>query len=429
MDANNGSGRGVAQAAREHLLADTALRDLSGALDGRLLAAGFESVCGGAERGVRIVTCCRSDAKYSPGASCMVSYAIGGSRDGRQFSTIGVAAVVPGEVSYRLYLDDPVLSGLRAAVDDGLVRSRLGRLLGQPDDEPLIVESNPVRYKPGVSCVVRYQLGNAASGELFGKVFACGGERHTAVLKALAVAGDRDPLLPRVPRALAYWGDVGCLIQSPVRGANLKALALGDGQSAIVADAGVRNAGAALARIHSQVLQPGVTRTLAEDIADVRRLRPLVQALIPDLVARFDMCLTMLQCHASDRDRGPLVASHGSVRIDQFTAGRDGRIGLLDFDGFCWASPARDFANALAYLEWRALRHPHESERVARVERAWIDGYADGGGHAPRTSVAAYRAASLIKIAARSLRALRFDDWRFLPAVIDRAVAWSESAG
>ena len=429
MEASDGFGEGLAEVARERLLGDTALPDLRGALDGQVLTDRFESLCGGAERGVRIVARRQSDAKYNPGASCVVSYAISGSRDGGRLSTIGVATIVPGGVSCRLYLDDPALSGLRAAVDADLVRSRLGRLLRQPGDGTLAVESTPIRYKSGVSCVVRYRLADTEPDGLFGKVFACDGERHAAVLKAFAIAGDRDPSLPMPPRALAYWGDVGCLIQAPVGGENLKTQAFGDGSSRLVGYANVRSAGSAIARIHSQISQPAVARTLAEDIADVRRLRPLVQALIPDLVARFDACLKMLQRRASECDRGSPVASHGSVRIDQFMAGRDGRIGLVDFDGFCWANPARDFANALAYLEWRALRRPHEAERVARIERAWIDGYEAGGGHALPASVAAYRAASLIKIAARSLRALRFDDWRYLPAAVDRAVAWSHAVG
>ncbi|MDX6533264.1 MAG: hypothetical protein QOF68_1008, partial [Gaiellales bacterium] len=106
-----------------------------------------------------------------------------------------------------------------------------------------------------------------------------------------------------------------------------------------------------------------------------------------------------------------------------------GRIGLVDFDGFCAADAGRDVANLLAYLDWRSIRFPEEATRLAAAGRAWTEGYAETAGRVPpERSLGAYRAASMLKIAGRSLRSLRGGEWTHLPTLLDRAAWWLSSA-
>lgn len=415
----------AAEAIRDRLFSDRALHHIAELFDVDVLCEHFAPLCAVAGRDGRVIDCHRIDAMYRPGASCWVSCEVVGQIGGRTLTAIGVASVSPDGISCRSYLDDPRIPTLRAALDAGMMRSRLRRLGIAGDDQT--VESDPVRYKPETSCVIRHRLsGGGRTGEVFGKVYASGAEQHATVLESLALAGDRDPALPLLPRPLAYLGDLGLVVQAPVGKVNLKDLALDEATSAAVAKTSAQAAGAALARVHGLVTTPGVARRLTADTTDLLEMRPLVSALAPSLEAHFDGCIEALGRCAGEIDGEAMVASHGAARIDQFMVGAGGRIGLFDLDGYCWASPARDLANAVAYLEWRAIRCPRESDRIALVEQAWVDGYGAGGGNVSTASLAAFRAASLLKIAARSLRALRFDEWQHLPALVDRSVMWSQ---
>jgi hypothetical protein len=166
-----------------------------------------------------------------------------------------------------------------------------------------------------------------------------------------------------------------------------------------------------------------------DDLAEVTRHESLVAALAPELESRFRDCLTVVRDLAGRLPDGPQVASHGAIRLDQFIVGSDGRMGLVDFDGFCAAAPGRDVANLLAYLEWRSIRFPEQAILLAAAERGWTEGYREADGRLPPArSLAAYRAASLLKIAGRSLRSLRYGEWQHLPALLERAAWWSSSA-
>jgi hypothetical protein len=291
------------------------------------------------------------------------------------------------------------------------------------------VSAWPVRYKPGVSCVIRYGNVSDTSGALFAKLFASSGAHHAAVLESLMALTEVDASLPRVPPPVAYWPDLRALIERPMEGRSLGAAVHADDTSEAARERLMRHAGGALAAFHQGVPAPALRRTLVDDVAEVARYESLVAALAPEIESRFRDCLTVVRDVASGLPDGPQVGSHGAIRLDQLMVDIDGRIGLVDFDGFCAAAPGRDVANLLAYLEWRSIRFPEQAILLAAAERGWTEGYREAAGRLPPgRSLAAYRAASLLKIAGRSLRSLRDGEWQHLPALLERVAWWSSSA-
>ncbi|MDX6593993.1 MAG: hypothetical protein QOJ13_3189 [Gaiellales bacterium] len=411
-------------------LVDALLPELAHAFAEAELRERFGAIWSGERGPVEVTGCARADTKYVPGVSCVVAYDLTGAHAGGACSTIGLVSVQPTGSEYRLFLDDPALTGLRAAMDARYVRSRLhssGR--AAVTSWGADVAAWPVRYKPGVSCVIRYGETPDAGGELFAKLFASRGAHHASVLEALAALTEVDATLPRVPLPVTYWPDLGALAERPMDGSSLGSAALAAATSTASCEQILRHAGRAMAAFHQRVPRPASRRTLLEDLAATSVYGRVVAALAPEIDSRFRTCLAAARDVAGRLPAAPQVASHGAIRLDQFMVDVDGRIGLVDFDGFCAADAGRDVANLLAYLDWRSIRFPEEATRLAAAGRAWTEGYAETAGRVPpERSLAAYRAASMLKIAGRSLRSLRGGEWTHLPTLLDRAAWWLSPA-
>jgi phosphotransferase family enzyme len=411
-------------------LVDARLPELAHAFEDASLRERFGAIWNRERGRVEVTGCARADTKYLPGVSCVVAYDLTGVHGGDTCSTIGVVSVQRTGSEYRLFLDDPALTGLRAAMDARYVRSRLhssGRAAGTSWGSD--VAAWPVRYKPGVSCVIRYSGTPDAGGELFAKLFASRGAHHASVLEALAALTEVDESLPRVPSPVTYWPDLRALAERPMEGNSLGSTVLAAATSTASCERILRHAGRAMAAFHQRVPRPTSRRTLLGDLAATSRYGRVVAALAPEIDNRFRTCLAAARDVAGRLPADPQVASHGAIRLDQFMVDVDGSIGLVDFDGFCAADPGRDVANLLAYLDWRSIRCPGDATRLAAAERAWTEGYAETAGRVPpERCLAAYRAASMLKIAGRSLRSLRGGDWPHLPTLLDRAAWWLSSA-
>ena len=116
------------------------------------------------------------------------------------------------------------------------------------------------------------------------------------------------------------------------------------------------------------------------------------------------------------------VPSHGAMRTDQFLI-QNGELVLIDLDGFCWANPARDMGNFLAYLCWKAIRQPEHGAFVETAGRAFLDAYLDARPNLDVRWLSLYQAASLLKIAGRRFRSLTFREWPLVIHLIDAANA------
>jgi hypothetical protein len=372
---------------------DLVMPAMSLAFDLESLATRFSEACH-----LGVEQCRRLDTKYVPGQACVVVYWLSGVAGRRRVETVGVVEVDRNGIRHRSFIDDPALPGLREAIDGDRVRVRLGTTSS--------CRVTPVRHKPGVSCVLRYTIADGDT-ELFAKAFACGSERQGEVLRTLARATSP---VPAVPIPVADWVDLQVVVAESLPGRPLGVAAW--------EPAAFTAAGRAMSAFHREITADGAARSLRDDVAELTGYRPLFLRLAPDLAHRVDACVREL----GDLEVGTsAVPSHGALRADQVLIDCDGRIGLLDLDGFCWADPARDCANLAGYLEWRSIREPASAALIERAVQAWRDGYVRAGGAIDPSSLAAFRSATLLKIAGRCLRSLRTDEWDRLTFLVDRA--------
>jgi aminoglycoside phosphotransferase (APT) family kinase protein len=110
------------------------------------------------------------------------------------------------------------------------------------------------------------------------------------------------------------------------------------------------------------------------------------------------------------------------MRTDQFLLQGD-RLAMIDLDSYCWANPARDLGNFLAYLCWKAIRQPEHAQFVERAGRAFLEGYLSVQKDIDERWLSVYQAASLLKIAGRRFRSLTFLEWPLVIHLIQAAHA------
>jgi Ser/Thr protein kinase RdoA (MazF antagonist) len=142
----------------------------------------------------------------------------------------------------------------------------------------------------------------------------------------------------------------------------------------------------------------------------------------PALATCFARALDDIATSAQGRIEAAPVASHGALRTDQFMIERD-RLVLIDLDSFCWANPARDIANFLAYLRWKSMRQPQHAAFIARGANAFLAGYANARAMPEEEWLARYQAVALLKIAGRRFRNLTIQEWPLAVRLLDVALA------
>jgi hypothetical protein len=401
---------------------DSHLPTLADAFDREGLSAGFAQIWRRAVgASVRIGLGARMYTRYTPGIGCVATYALTSEDADGDPASIGVVEIEPAGTTHRRFVDDPSMPGLATAADGQAMRRRLPAALDR-SSHVLGCGASPVRYKPGTSCVIRYALptqGDVISA--FGKVFAGNLERHAATLSALAQNSAERTDVPRVQGPLAVWPDLGLVVQPAAAGRDLTSVAMDRSAPAAARTDRMRAAGRGLAAFHTAVTTPGPVRAWEEDLEELASYRPLFAELTPDLVRPTDDLLRRFRAAMRPVPEPARAASHGAFRTDQVIVDGDGGLVLLDLDGFCWADPARDLANALSYLEWRAIREPDDAVLADAASRALLDGYATLASVPDDRRLRAYRAATMLKIAGRRLRRLAFDEWPALPELVDRA--------
>jgi hypothetical protein len=362
--------------------------------------------------GAEVVACARLRARYEAGRGCSVTFRIRvASRSGER-ETIGVVEVAPAGASYRLFGDDPALPTLAEALDGAAVAARLRALGKWPSRDPA-TDPDPVSYHPGRSCVLRYTVGGGAA-PVFGKLTSRASGRLWAALRTIAAARRADGRLPRVAPPIAHLADLHLVLQAgseaPLLG---RVLERPDGAEHM------RRAGAALGALHGSGLEaPGGS----DDLTELRAARAEVGMLAPELAGAYadavERGARALAGLAPERE----VPSHGSLRTDQVLAADDGPV-LVDLDGFRLAPPARDAANLLAYLDWRAVRGAAPAAVAAAAGVAFLDGYASARALPSDDALAVHRALAHLKIAARRFTTLAVHEWPRVPDLLARARA------
>ena len=316
-----------------------------------------------------------------------------------------------------------------------------------PQWEFLDIAAEPVRYKPGDRCVLRYRLRFADPGAaggagtatmactLVAKLYREPSEAEAAddlLVRLRTQAGvgwTARPLgvVPGLPLALTE--DLGSR-RDPVPA--LSGLDVVRPGSADAVDV-VRRAAQALAELHTSGLDTeGLSRRTGADEADkaARRAR-LLEQYVPELASTVRSVADALCGALAALPADTLRPAHGSYKSSQLMV-RGGAVFLVDFDQFCLADPALDVGYFLAYLRPAGLFY----RRAGR--RAWFETAADVfrttylhrlaergesattcAGLTGRASV--FEAALLLKIAARRANRLHSPRPGEVAAVLDEA--------
>jgi Phosphotransferase enzyme family len=296
-----------------------------------------------------------------------------------------------------------------------------------PDDRPMTaISAEPVRYKPGDRCVLRYRLrfedagAPATTCTLVAKLYREPREAQAADellerLRASAGVGwTARPLgvAPGLPLALTE--DLGSSRDRVPARSGLRVVHPGATDGFEV----VRRAARALAELHTSGLDSGElsTRTGAVEAGRAAKRATLIEGYVPALAPEVRRTAGELCDALTTLPSDTLRPAHGSYKLSQLLV-RDGAVFLVDFDQFCLADPALDVGYFLAYLRPAGLWYRRNGRR------AWFEAAADAflsaylqrltergesaatcAGIAGRAPV--FEAALLFKIAARRVNRL-----------------------
>lgn len=375
---------------------------------------------------VTITKCALQDTKYQPATRCVTVYTLQFDQtDMPQQQTIGVIEITPAGLTHRLYDEDSRIPWLALATDPQEMHQHFAALLDDSAIKACIV--TPVRYKPGARCVFRYDIRNDSGQRVFfGKLLADGDDQLMATIGALYQASLSRPAMPRILRPMAHWPDLHMLIQpAVVGGGELNILAFDPDEDNATRERWMRDAGARLAGLHACDVGAGPRRTMADDLEELREYVAPMAMVNPALAARYEAAVESIA--AGNLPEPATVASHGAFRTDQFMI-EDGELVMIDLDGFCWANPARDLGNFLAYLRWKAIRQPHNAAFIEHVGQLFLDGYYASGAAIDGEWLRRYTASSMLKIVGRRFRSLTAKEWDLVPSLLDAALTTLEQA-
>jgi Ser/Thr protein kinase RdoA (MazF antagonist) len=226
-----------------------------------------------------------------------------------------------------------------------------------------------MRHDRGSRCTVRYELDHPRVGV---------GRRSPEVIVAKTYGDDRGrnaylgmralwgSELSRssaiaIAEPLAYVPELRLLVQGPVPGdrtlEELICSALPRGASPAVEqlDDDLRRTAEGLAALHGAGVVYGETVTLEHEVAGIRALVERLAGPVPELAGAAAPLLARVIELAAEHPAGRVRPSHGSFRPSQVLV-HHGGIGFIDFDDFCQAEPAHDFARFRAAIRDCGMR-------------------------------------------------------------------------
>jgi aminoglycoside phosphotransferase (APT) family kinase protein len=193
-------------------------------------------------------------------------------------------------------------------------------------------------------------------------------ERVHAVLEqlyALSVAGHACA----VPRPVAHLPEFGMSVYEAVRGCTLDRLETGGRREAMIA------AGRWLSALHGSTIElvrrfdmTRESRKLGTWAEQVAHDHPPAAAMTARLIGRLDSLATRVQVSTATPIHKDFHYQH--VLVD------DGRARVIDLDEVRTGDPAFDVAHFRVNLRLLALREGMPADELARLDGAFLDGYA-----------------------------------------------------
>jgi aminoglycoside phosphotransferase (APT) family kinase protein len=362
------------------------------------------------------------DLKYRPSHGCVTTYEmIVGKSNSSPERTIGVLEFTPEGVLPRIYTADDRLPWLAAATDVNEMQRRFSELQGY--GQPIkLLEIFPVRYKPGLHCVIRYTVQTPSGKEVFyGKSFSGNAERLMKTIVDLHDASQKNTDMPLISSPVAVWPEMEMILQAAVpEGIEFTHFIYDQAYEAEVRENWIVKAGRALGVFHNNSTAPSETKTVYDDLRDLHEYTLIIAKVQPDLATKYEEVIQQIITKVDHFREPKSVASHGAMRTDQYILQGD-RLAMIDLDSYCWANPARDLGNFLAYLCWKAIRQPEHAQFIERSGRAFLEGYLSVHKDIDEKWLSVYQAASLLKIAGRRFRSLTFLEWPLVIHLIQAA--------
>ncbi len=364
------------------------------------------------------------DLKYRPSHRCVTTYEmLVGRGNGSPERTIGVLEFTPEGVLPRIYTADDRLPWLTMATDMNEMQKRFSELPGYGEKMKLL-EIFPVRYKPGLHCVIRYTVQTPSGKEMFfGKSFSGNAERLMRTVTDLHKSSQENPEMPLISSPVTIWPEMEMILQAAVPdGIEFTNFAYDQAYEESVRESWMVKAGRALGAFHNNSTAPSETKTIYDDLRDLHEYTLIMAKVRADLATKYEEVIQQIITKVDHFREPKAVASHGAMRTDQFILQGD-RLTMIDLDSYCWANPARDLGNFLAYLCWKAIRQPEHAQFVERAGRAFLEGYLSVQDDIDEKWLSVYQAASLLKIAGRRFRSLTYREWPLVIHLIQAAFA------
>jgi len=367
------------------------------------------------------------DVKYRPADRCVTTYElIVGKPDRSPERTIGVLEFTPQGVIPRLFTADDRLPWLARATDMNEMQQRFCALpaFAGYGDQVKLWEIFPVRYKPGLHCVIRYTVQTPSGNKMFyGKSFSGNAERLMNTITDLHRSSQENPDMPLISVPVAIWPEMEMILQTAVpNGVEFTHFIYDQRYDASVRESWMVKAGRALGVFHKSSMAPSETKTVYDDLRDLHEYTLIIAKIKPDLAIKYEEVIQQILTRVNQFQEPEPVASHGAMRTDQFILQGD-RLAIIDLDSYCWANPARDLGNFLAYLCWKAIRQPEHAQFVESAGRAFLQGYLSVHEDIDEKWLSVYQAASLLKIAGRRFRSLSYLEWPLVIHLIQAAFA------
>ncbi|MDQ3005249.1 MAG: phosphotransferase [Chloroflexota bacterium] len=365
------------------------------------------------------------DLKYRPSQGCVTTYEMFVVKaDSAPERTIGVLEFTPDGVLPRLYTADDRLPWLSRASDMNEMQRLFSELPGYAGygDQIKLLEIFPVRYKPGLHCVIRYTVQTPSGKDVFyGKSFSGNAERLMKAITDLHKSSQENPDMPLISSPVAVWPDMEMILQAAVPdGIEFTQFIYDQKYDESVRENWMVKAGRALGVFHNNSTAPSETKTVYDDLRDLHEYTLIISKVRADLGIKYEEVIQQIITKVNHFKEPKSVASHGAMRTDQFILQGD-RLAMIDLDSYCWANPARDLGNFLAYLCWKAIRQPEHAEFVERAGRAFLEGYLSVHEDIDERWLSVYQAASLLKIAGRRFRSLTYLEWPLIIHLIQLA--------
>lgn len=285
----------------------------------------------------------------------------GGAPAGPPLGADGWRAYLP---ELRLVLEaeqgDPGLPALPRLTDPDQARALLEESIrSTPAYADLRIRSctpRVMRYKPGSRCTILYELDyeEGAADPSWPDVVVAKtyhGDKGRVAWDGMRALWESPMASSGVAIAepLAFVPELNVLVQGPIREEQTlreglqEALRTGDPEAARDLRGLVAGTAAGLAALHTCGVRLGELLTWEDELAEVREVIDRLAASVPELGGAAEPMLAGLEAVAAEHPADPAGPAHRSFRPPQVLLSA-GRLGFIDFDGFCQAEPALDVA-------------------------------------------------------------------------------------